>query len=263
MLGKLMKYDLKSMFKSFTPLWLALLAVSAVNRFLVFRNDARFANGVSAFVSIFLYGSLCIAVVVVTIVLIIRRFYSGLLKDEGYLMFTLPVKTWQLVASKCLSATIITLLSMIAGLLSVFILVPGIQWHQLFEAISKYARFITGDMVLSGVLLLLLVLFTVIKSVTYIYTSLALGHLASKHRVGWSVAAFIGINVVLTTLGTNLVTLFSKEFPNVRWDFFPNSVSDIPATNGCLLALIGITLVQVVIFFFATERILAKHLNLE
>jgi len=263
MLGKLMKYDLKSMFKSFIPLWLALLAVSLVNRFLVFHNSEHFASGVPGVVSMMLYGILIMAVVVVTIALVIIRFYNGLLKDEGYLMFTLPVKAWQLVASKCLTATIITLLSMIAGLLSVFFLVPGIQWHLIFSEFSKYARFITSDMVLSGVLIILLVLFSVIKSVTYIYTSLALGHLASKHRVGWSVAAFIGINIVLATLGTTFVSLCGDLFPNFRWDIFPHSVSEVPAANSFLLILIAITLVQIVVFFFATERILAKHLNLE
>lgn len=41
-----------------------------------------------------------VALFVLTMIVIIQRFYKGLLCDEGYLMFTLPVKPWQLIATK-------------------------------------------------------------------------------------------------------------------------------------------------------------------
>lgn len=90
MLGKLMKYDLKSMFKVFVPLWLALLAVSVVNRFTIQFDSNAIIGGLPTVIFMILYVGLIIAVMVVAVALIIMRFYHGLLKDEGYLMFTLP-----------------------------------------------------------------------------------------------------------------------------------------------------------------------------
>lgn len=40
------------------------------------------------------------ALMIVTIVMVLQRFYKNLLKGEGYLMHTLPVPTWMLVAIK-------------------------------------------------------------------------------------------------------------------------------------------------------------------
>lgn len=265
MLGKLMKYDLKSMFKSFVPLWLALIAVSFLNRFLFFRNaeNQGFLSNSPAVVSMILYVCLIVAVVVVTIALIIMRFYNGLLKDEGYLMFTLPVRTWQLIGSKCLTATIITLLSMIAGVISVVCLIPTIAWHEVIRQFVQYAHLITGEMVLSCVLLAVLILVSILKSVTYIYTALALGHLANRHRVGWSVAAFIGMNVVLSLLGTILINILGDIFPDWNLNGFWNQISSTAMFNWTMLVMIGITLIQVIVFFIVTERILSKRLNLE
>ena len=46
-----------------------------------------------------------------TCVVTIQRFYKGLLGQEGYLMFTLPVKNWQLVFSKALVSFFIGMVS--------------------------------------------------------------------------------------------------------------------------------------------------------
>ena len=84
MLGKLMKYDMKSMFKVFVPLWLALLAVSLVNRFTMRFDNNAIIGTLPTVIFMILYVGLIIAVMVVAVALIIMRFYHGLLKDEGY-----------------------------------------------------------------------------------------------------------------------------------------------------------------------------------
>ena len=100
MLAKLLKYDFKAMFKIFLPLWGVLLVVSGVNR-LISGSPLAEGGGMGIFTSLLgvMYVLLIMAVMVVTTVIIIARFYQGLLKDEGYLMFTIPVKPWQLLAS--------------------------------------------------------------------------------------------------------------------------------------------------------------------
>ncbi len=48
----------------------------------------------------FVFSLALIAAVVTTIVLMILRFYRNLMTDEGYLMFTLPVSTTELICSQ-------------------------------------------------------------------------------------------------------------------------------------------------------------------
>lgn len=260
MLGKLMKYDLKSMFKVFVPLWLALLAVSVVNRFTIQFDSNAIIGGLPTVIFMILYVGLIIAVMVVAVALIIMRFYHGLLKDEGYLMFTLPVRPWQLVTSKCLTATIVSILSLLAAVLSVCLIAVDASFvPDLIRAVRDAVPHLTGDMVLTIILTVLLAVAAVITSVTHIYASLALGHLAHSHRVGWSVLAYIGINMLFSALAVLLGNLADR----MNWNFEITVESGVAMANIILAILLAVCVVQIVIFFVVTERILSKRLNLE
>lgn len=255
MLSKLLKYDLKSMFKVFIPLWIALIVVSIVNRFTLHQTQ----YDTPQVLSMILYVSLFAAVMVVAVVLIIMRFYNGLLKDEGYLMFTLPVRPWQLVTSKALSAMIIIVLSLMFGAGSIFLVAMGsFTWADVRLFFQQLAQMLNTDIVLTMVLSVILMVSGITASVTHVYASLALGHLAPSHRIGWAVAAYIGINILFTAIGS----LITKAMGHLDLDF--NWVlTQYQEINLCLGLLIGICVVQIVIFFVTTERILSKRLNLE
>jgi len=78
-------------------LYIALFLISLVNRF-VFHLDIK--EGILMFFIGFLIVAqaiLVLAILVSTVLLMIIRFYKNLLSDEGYLMFTLPVNTHQLI----------------------------------------------------------------------------------------------------------------------------------------------------------------------
>ena len=263
MLGKLLKYDTKSMFRIFVPLWLALLAVSVVNHFTLRSSlDISAFGSISRIVSMILYVCLVMAVLVVTIALIILRFYNGLLKNEGYLMFTLPVRPWQLITSKCILATVVSLLSLIFGILSAVLIGAELgEVADFFKAIWEARGYITGNMVLFVILCIVLVISAVLAEITHIYACLALGHLANRHRIALAVLAYIVINTVLSMA----LTVFMNCYYRFHWNFMSVVAADqtLGATNVLLAAVIGVFLLQVVIFFIITERILSKRLNLE
>ena len=96
MLGKLMKYDLRSGIRTFSLIWIGLALLGAINgltiRF-VLAGDTQ--SGLVSFVfgvlPMILLVALYVAMGIFVLVFIIDRFYKGLLGNEGYLMFTLPV----------------------------------------------------------------------------------------------------------------------------------------------------------------------------
>ena len=61
---------------------------------------------------------------VATLIVVIQRFYKSLLGDEGYLMFTIPVKAWQNILNKLLVSMLWTFTSTVIGFGSILILVP-------------------------------------------------------------------------------------------------------------------------------------------
>ena len=261
MLGKLLKYDFKSMFRVFVPLWLALLAVSVINHFTTrSTSTSGVLGGLPQVVFMILYVGLVIAVMVVSIALIIMRFYNGLLKDEGYLMFTLPVRPWQLISSKCIVATVVSILSLIAAFLSVALIAAEASFvPEFFRDLRQALPHITGDMVLAMVLTVVLIVAAVMTEITHIYAALALGHLANRHRIAWAVLVYIVINAVLSML----LVIFGNLVDRYNWNFEIQVQNHMAAFNLTMGILILLCVVQIVVFFVITERILSKRLNLE
>ena len=88
MLGKLIKYDLKALAKILAPLWGVLLVMGLIFGISIRSNLDGIGN----------------TMIVFSLVVI----WNGLLQEEGYLMFTLPVTTRSLILSKVISALIIS-----------------------------------------------------------------------------------------------------------------------------------------------------------
>lgn len=95
MLGKLLKYELKSTSRIMGVLYLALLVVAAVVGFVARGTiwEATQGNAIAVVISGLIYTLLVMALLIITIVMVLQRFYKNLLKEEGYLMHTLPVPT--------------------------------------------------------------------------------------------------------------------------------------------------------------------------
>ena len=120
MLAKLVKYDLKSTLRTALVFWAAALILAVYNHFSVryMFEDETFVGTLNGAV-MGLFFTVMASLGVVVLILIIQRFWKGLLGDEGYLMFTVPATVHQLVLSKALSATVISALSALAGAASI------------------------------------------------------------------------------------------------------------------------------------------------
>ena len=117
MLGKLLKYELKSTSRIMGVLYLALLVVAAVVGFVARGTiwEATQGNAIAVVISGLIYTLLVMALLIITIVMVLQRFYKNLLKEEGYLMHTLPVTPRQLILAKLLVAALwVFVLSMLA-----------------------------------------------------------------------------------------------------------------------------------------------------
>lgn len=109
MLGKLIKYDLISVSKILFPLHLALLVVTVLGRLSMALNLPQNAPLiVSLMLMLYIFG--IIAIGIITLVVLVMRFYKNLFTSEGYLMHTLPVKASQHLNSKLIVAVLWSIL---------------------------------------------------------------------------------------------------------------------------------------------------------
>ena len=124
MFRKLFKYEWTAMMRSLFPVYGAVLAVTVLNA-LMFHVivpeagrtellDSPFLELIPWFTGA-LYAAVLAALGVMTVLPVIQRFYKGLLKEEGYLMFTLPVESWKIVLAKALAAVLMIHISLCRG----------------------------------------------------------------------------------------------------------------------------------------------------
>lgn len=264
MFGKLMKYEMKSLSKGLLPLYGAVLVVAAINSLMFGFPMGMDTNGWAQTTAIMLYTALCVSVAVMTLVIIVQRFYKGLLGQEGYLMFTLPVPTWQLTCSKLLGATIMTILSGIVGIISILILgAGGIPWSNFFSGLRYVFSALDIDEVVFFVEMLIAVLANVVASISQVYLAIALGHLVHKHRVAMSFVWYIAINTVLTFIGAVFRNV-AVNMPSFT-DFIFGTMIQWANSEVHTAMWLGIAIfaVQAAVFYFGTNYILKNKLNLE
>lgn len=266
MFGKLLKYDFRSMWKQFAFIWPAALVLAFINRFTLPMVDRGSSfSDITGGLTMLLYIAILMAMFVAAIVFVIQRFYKGLLGDEGYLMHTLPVHPWQLIASKLTCATVLTIASVLVAILSIFLLLPmgmgdiAVGFRQLMEAFDKLIFYYQANVPLLLVEIAFLSLVGLIAGILQLYLSMAVGHLFGRNRIAASVIAYVVINAAISVI-TNVLGLMVAIPYMGQLD---RLVEDWASWHIFIWAIILYNLVLGVVFFFATEYILHKRLNLE
>lgn len=267
MLRKLLKYEFKATARTMVPLYIVLIAFSlfhlVINPLDVLESTGNTSiQTIIAMLDIMLYVVLIVGLSIMTLVIMIQRFYKNLLGDEGYLMFTLPVKPWLHIISKLLISMLWAITSFLVTMGSVLIIsqVPNLakelgQVIEIFKQFLGVAGFFTVP--LYG-------LIAIASSTVMIYAAMALGHLFSRRRVlasfGMYIILYIVYQVVLSVCMLSVTIFYGSDWANI------DQMAIIPAATQINLVIIFITLASFVLTatsFTATNLILKKRLNLE
>ena len=265
MLRKLLKYDLRANMKLYLFIWPAMLLLAGLQRLLL---ELPVTGFLGHFLMSLLTGLMVLALIAMAVlcfVICVIRFYSGLLRREGYLMFTLPVKPWLLLLSKLLAAMLTLIPTCIFAYFGIALILSGTTdgvWNTMFNFSQILDKPLSaGTLILAG----LTVLATVANMILRVYFVSCLGHLFRRARIFLSILFYYLIGVLMQI--TSMLTLVSVNYePNT----FVNSVFtwvESLSFNGAMSAFLGtILLINVAIgcvYFFVSEVILRKRLNLE
>ncbi len=262
MLAKLLKHEFKATARIFLPLYLILLIFGLINRifnvFDIFGDSISFnMQSTLSVISSIIYFTLIVAIIVMTLVIMIQRFYKNLLGDEGYLMFTLPVKPWQHIVSKLIISMLWSGLSLIVIISSIAILI-GIK--DTLAALSRGINFFIESLGYTGLLtacsyaILMFILY-----VLMIYSAISLGHLFPKYKL----LASFGMYSVLYIINQVVTTVVLLTFGNKA---LANIISNSPTPSqiiNFIQSLLPVPILLIVGNFLLTKFILEKHLNLE
>lgn len=256
MLFKLLKYDFRAMWKQFSLIWGAALALALVNRFTL-HGDIPLAGENASVLMVLTFGAVLAAMFVIAVIFVAQRFSKGLLGSEGYLMHTLPVRPWQLVLSKLICGTVTWLGCGVVAVLSPAFMLPWnlpdlLQfplWRDFFQGILKHP-----DTLVLIAEFCLVIVSAIIQLIAAIYLALSIGHLFSRHRKLASAAAFIGLYILL-------IHLYQQAFSSYVVAAVVDAVSD--NIYGYPLTAIATMLIPAAAFLAAVCWILEHKLNLE
>lgn len=261
MLTKLMKHEFKAQARLLLPLLLVLAILTMVDCIVFNLNVFTGSLSMVRFFIGFAYGASIVAVIIVSSVIIILRFYRNLMTDEGYLMFTLPVKSHQLINSKLIISILWNTICFAAVLASVYIVIvatgnlDGFK-EFLYFAIESFKSSFGGYSTLFTVEMILSIILGVINSVLMIYVSIAIGQLVTGHKVLGAFGAYIAIYTVIQIITT--VAMLLGGF------LFKKSLEDITSFPTLLMPItIAFVLVINVAFYFITNYIFKRKLNLD
>ncbi len=276
MLGKLLKYEMKASARTLLPLYIGTLVaavicgvqtaavVGNVNGSDVWiRIGAYSGNNVISLFMFLLFFCLCVAIMVLTAMIVIQRFNKNLIGDEGYLMFTLPITHVQLLSSKLIAGLLWVLIgTAIMSLSGLLIGLPTVllnldQWNALWNEILYTLDYWNGlspyvfSTALNGI-------FCIVAFILLVYLSIMVGQMEqfNKHRVAVSVVLFFLINWAFNLVKTVL-------FDAMGLDLFQSLVfEEASAYNLMMWSDMVFLAVQCALCFAGIIWLMKKKLNL-
>ncbi len=222
MLKKLLKYDLKAVFKYWWIAAISSLGLSALGGICITilsnQNDGGISPPqiliVSAILMLILAIIGIIAFSLISLILIFIRFYKNFFSDEGYLTFTLPVKRTQQLNSKIILSTVTQICtSLFICLNFTIMLVIGFSkhvftqefWEKIVIFVEELFDLIDGYVAIYIIEIILLLVISMVFSNLFIYACITFACMITKKA---KVITAIGIYYVANGIFTFLLQIF-------------------------------------------------------
>lgn len=257
MLAKLLKYEVKATARTLIPIYICLVVFTIINKlFFMMESKSDFIEevfSIPAAMIVFAYSITMVATFIVTIVIVVQRFYKNLLSDEGYLMNTLPVDTHSNILAKLIVATGWFFIAFIVSSISIGITFAGDDFFYGFlQAINlknlnleMFFLFIQG--ILGGI-------FYITSKITLVYAAISIGHSFNEHKKLISFATFMGLSII-----NNVFTVIIGVFNNIFFEV--NYYSGF--NHAYSISKIVFYIILTIAYFIITNYVLKNKLNLE
>ncbi len=259
MLGKLIKHELRATAATMLPILGVMLLMSVLTNVGARVMDGRqlpAALEVVFVLVIILFFVGLVAIGFVTVYMMVRRFRDNLLRDEGYIMHTLPVSVHAQIWSKVLVSALWYAVTGVTVVLSVLLVAFDVEtvkilgdfFGELFRAIVREDYL--GEILLE--VLLLMILASVVLSLS-LDAALSVGHSFAKRKMLLSELTFVGL-LILGSVFTFTLDGMVPSLPDARF------ISDwrlICAEQA------GILIAEGAFCYCVTAFFLRRRLNLE
>ena len=275
MLSKLLKYDLRALFKYWWIVALSSVCLTFVGgiSLQIFLYPTTSAD--TPLVTVLAFFGLIVTVIglsaflMATEIFIYVRFYQNLFSDEGYLTFTLPVRRRDILNSKIISGLIVNFLTVILLLAEILvIIVIGIDQPTLYVWSESIGMFLRGTLELLGAwsavyIIEALIGILFIVTAGYLLTLICITFasvVAKKHKIIAAIAFYYITNAVISFISQMGLMFGSVSLAGI--------LEGIPTdSHFAVLSLMALSLVlsvgAIALALYSVEHyLLDKKLNL-
>lgn len=265
MLVKLIKYELKSVFKFLIIFYALGLFFAGLTRF-IFEFESTVIISILGAVSSGVTISMIFNIVINSLMRGWVRFKQNLYGDESYLTHTLPVKKTTLYLSKILTALISLVVSTLVIILMLVIVYYSKDNVEFFKTILDNILLTFGfnySILISIVILLFLEFMNLLVSG---FVGIILGHRMNNAKTGFSILYSFIIYMVTQILIFGVI--YSLTFINADFNLlFQVSEFTNPTIQELFKVLINIALIlytiSILVWSFIGARLLKKGVNVD
>ena len=274
MLRKLMKHEFRATGRIMLPLFLILLVTSVGANFST-RGLLETDNKLLDVLGVLLVMAFAIAIVgvcVMSMVVMVQRFYKNLLQDEGYVMMTLPVSVHQHIWSKLIVSAVWFALTLVVVCLACLIMAFDVElvqqiaagfrelFQEIYRNLSTYYA-INGTAIVAEFLVLCFV--GCCAMCLQFYAAMAIGHSFPNHKMAWSVLWFFLIQFIMQFLGGMGIMLLDESWFHHLLLGWTDNISAMASVHLGMVTVILGEVVYGAVFYILTTYFLKKRLNLE
>lgn len=266
MLGKVLKYDMKRLGRVLIPMYIVtlILSVLVLGSSYLEKINGIF-NVISGTMTIFFVLAL-VATGIGTFAFSIQKFYQNLLKDEGYLTNTLPVKKSTLINSKIISSCIYMAITVVVIFIALLIgfyrfgIWDGMQI--IFKSgLLEQMMGMKQPWALLGLSFMMICSF--IMQLLFFYLAIALGQRHNSNRLVYSFVYGIVLYCVQELGGFVLILIVWLLNPDIMNMLMNNVTPSVSILGTLYLGSTMLCLIMAGLYYAGTVYIFNKKLNLE
>lgn len=276
MMLKLLKNDFISTGRIMGVIYIIVAGVSAgtlISHYLKSGEDMTVVEAMG--IALLLLVSLCLFVL--TVVFVLSDFQKTLYGEQGYLTFTLPVKSWMILASKVLVASVWFVIALVALLASMWVTVVvlkeeilGENYDLIMSVLDQVTSVNVASFAFSTVIRVLLyfVQFAFFTITVFFTSTVANTRHFQKKNIFWTIVLFVPIAGVATKIADfiNRKIVFSLFFVEGKLSLVTDNLEYMRLqANGNSpvdIASIFVYLILGAGIFFATHYIMNKKVNI-
>ncbi|MBE6718600.1 MAG: hypothetical protein E7574_05045 [Ruminococcaceae bacterium] len=273
MVRKLFKHEFIAYIRALLPMYVVLLGIAALTRFVVFfESDSAVYNIViwSSIIALVIASIVCL---VLSFLNVVTRYYKNMFTHEGYLTLTLPVTSAQHIWVKVTAGVVSILAGFVMIVLAVCVATAGELNIELFKALfyllNDAQDLFEGHFIPYLIEIMILFLVALFSGTLLFYACISIGQLSNKNRIAAAIGVFFAYYFVTQILSTVFMIVLQMIRGNLYFIQFLDSVREFLSLDLfwslhlfwwfaiIFTALLGL------LYFSVSHFILKKKLNLE